>query len=156
VVHPRYQIDYERAFTFAAPVDRVWATLSRPDQYPRWWPWLHDFTIEGDAFKPGTVLRGVVVPPIPYRLHLCVEIDDAEAEHHVAANVHGDLEGLARIDLDAAGTRTRVVASWNVEMMQAPMRLAASLGMTPLLRWGHDRVVETTVATFRRQSLAGR
>jgi hypothetical protein len=35
-------------------------------------------------------------------------------------------------------------------MMQRPMRLAARVAY-PLLRWGHDRVVEATVAGFRRQ-----
>jgi hypothetical protein len=34
-------------------------------------------------------------------------------------------------------------------MKQRPMRLAARLA-SPLLRWGHDRVVEATVASFRR------
>jgi hypothetical protein len=35
-------------------------------------------------------------------------------------------------------------------MMPRAMRVAARLG-SPLLRWGHDRVVEMTVARFRSQ-----
>ena len=34
-------------------------------------------------------------------------------------------------------------------MMQRPMRLAARVAH-PVLRWGHDRVVEMTVNGFRR------
>jgi len=35
-------------------------------------------------------------------------------------------------------------------MMQAPMRSVARFAH-PLLRWGHDRVVDATVSSFRRQ-----
>jgi hypothetical protein len=34
-------------------------------------------------------------------------------------------------------------------MMQRPMRVAARVA-SPVLRWGHDRVVDATVAGFRR------
>jgi hypothetical protein len=34
-------------------------------------------------------------------------------------------------------------------MMQRPMRVAARVA-PPVLRWGHDRVVDATVAGFRR------
>jgi hypothetical protein len=40
--------------------------------------------------------------------------------------------------------------AWTVEMMQRPMRLADRMAH-PLLQWGHDRVVEITVAGFRRR-----
>jgi carbon monoxide dehydrogenase subunit G len=151
VADRRYCIDYERSFRFAAPLDRVWEALSRPERFPDWWSWLHAFSVEGDRLKPGTVLRGVVVPPIPFRLRLTVEIDDARVGRYVAANVHGDLEGLARVELEPRGDATEVVACWNVEMMQTPMRIAATLGMAPLLRAGHDRVVASTVESFRRR-----
>jgi hypothetical protein len=39
-----------------------------------------------------------------------------------------------------------------MEMRQPAMRLAGRIGR-PLLQWGHDRVVEMTVAGFRRQIL---
>jgi hypothetical protein len=35
-------------------------------------------------------------------------------------------------------------------MMQRPMRLASRFGR-PLLQWGHDRVVESTVDGFRHR-----
>ena len=40
--------------------------------------------------------------------------------------------------------------AWTVEMRQPAMRLASRFGR-PLLQWGHDRVVEMTVAGFRRR-----
>jgi hypothetical protein len=40
-------------------------------------------------------------------------------------------------------------------MMQRPMRIAARVAY-PLLRWGHDRVVDATVDGLRRQLVAER
>jgi hypothetical protein len=47
-----------------------------------------------------------------------------------------------------------VEVAWTVEMKQRPMRLASRFGR-PLLQWGHDRVVEMTVAGFRRRLESG-
>ncbi|MDQ6613338.1 MAG: hypothetical protein M3083_00850 [Actinomycetota bacterium] len=75
----------------------------------------------------------------------------------IDAAIHGDLEGRARLKLspqppprEDEGLGTVVSVSWTIEMMQRPMRLAARLGF-PLLRWGHDRVVDATVRGFRSQ-----
>jgi hypothetical protein len=68
----------------------------------------------------------------------------------IEADVHGDLEGRASIVFEPDGAGTRATATWTIEMMQRPMRLAARVAH-PLLRWGHDRVVEATVAGFRRR-----
>ncbi len=40
--------------------------------------------------------------------------------------------------------------AWTMEMRQPAMRLASRIGR-PVLQWGHDRVVEMTVAGFRRR-----
>ena len=63
-----------------------------------------------------------------------------------------------RLSLEADHPRLLIVArgeraTWTLEMMQAPMRMAARIAY-PLLRWGHDRVVDATVDGFRRH-LAG-
>jgi hypothetical protein len=63
--------------------------------------------------------------------------------------VHGDLEGPARLVLGAVDSGTVAEVSWTVEMTQRTMRLAARVAH-PLLRWGHDRVVEATIDGYRR------
>ena len=142
-------IDYEGTFTFPATVEEVWATIGRFDRYPGWWSWLHDFDVDGNGLAYGTVLHGVVAPPLPYRMRLDVVLNQVEPERFIDASVHGDLEGVARITFEGDGDQTHVHASWNIEMMQQPMRLAARIAH-PLLRWGHDRVVDATVDGFRR------
>jgi hypothetical protein len=62
--------------------------------------------------------------------------------------VRGDLQGAAQLTFDGGNTETRAHAVWTIEMMQRPMRVAARLAK-PLLRWGHDRVVDATVDGFR-------
>jgi carbon monoxide dehydrogenase subunit G len=148
-------IQYEGAFRLPVPPEDVWTTIERVDRYEAWWSWLSDFRLDGGGLRTGAVLSGVVVPPLPYRMRLRIDLEECERPSQIRAAVHGDLEGgaLLLLDPDGGGTMARVV--WTIEMMQRPMRLAARVAY-PLLRWGHDRVVETTVNSFRRQLVAGR
>ena len=143
-------IAYRRAFTFAVAPPKLWENLERVDQFERWWPWLQDFRLEGDALAAESVLVGVVVPPLPYRMRIRVELTRVERPVAIDAIVLGDLEGVAQLRLEPIDTGSSVEVAWTVEMMQRPMRLASRFGL-PLLQWGHDRVVESTVAGFRRR-----
>jgi hypothetical protein len=143
-------VEYDGAFVFPVCLGRLWASLADFDQFPSWWGWLREFSVDGSGLEPGTVLHGLVAPPLPYRMRLDVVIEECVPEHWIAAAVHGDLEGAATLLFDGNDAEARIHATWTVEMMQRPMRLAARFGH-PLLRWGHDRVVDATVEGFRRQ-----
>jgi hypothetical protein len=145
-------IEYDATFVFAAPVSRVWSTIVQFDSFTSWWGWLREFSVEGEGLQRGTVLRGVVTPPLPYRMRLDVVLGECIPERRITAAVHGDLEGAAQLTFDGDGAGSRAHASWKIEMMQQPMRIAARVAH-PLLRWGHDRVVEATVDGFRRHLL---
>lgn len=144
-----YVIEYDATFAFPAPVSEVWAQILRFECFCSWWGWLREFSVDGDGLQRGTVLRGVVMPPLPYRMRLDVILGDCVPERSISAAVHGDLEGAAQLTFDGDEARTRAHASWRIEMMQRPMRVAARFAY-PLLRWGHDRVVDATVDGFRR------
>jgi len=146
-------IDYQGAFSFPIPPDELWQAIERVEHFEAWWSWLSDFRLEGGDLKSGSVLHGVVAPPLPYRMRLRVDLDECERPSRIEATVHGDLEGTARLWLDPIGSGTRVRVAWTIEMMQRPMRLAARVAH-PVLRWGHDRVVEMTVNGFRRHLVA--
>jgi hypothetical protein len=145
-----YVIEYVGTFWFGASPERIWDGLERTENFPLWWTWLRDFDIEGRPLAPGSVLHGVVCPPLPYRMGLTVKVDECARPRLLRAQVHGDLEGEAGLMLEQEGAGTRATAAWTIEMMQPPMRLAARVAR-PLLQWGHDRVVEATVASFRGQ-----
>jgi carbon monoxide dehydrogenase subunit G len=147
-------IQYRRSFEFACTPQQLWATMQEVDRFEAWWPWLEDFRVEGGSLKVGSVLRGVVAPPLPYRMRLRVELTKYEPPREIDAVISGDLEGLASIEIHPSDVGARAEVAWTVEMMQRPMRLAARFGR-PLLQWGHDRVVEITVAGFRRRLESG-
>jgi hypothetical protein len=147
-------IEYDATFAFPVPADRLWLTIARLECFSSWWGWLHEFSVDGSGLEAGTVLHGVVAPPLPYRMRLDVVLDECVPARAIVAQVHGDLEGVARLTFEGDERSTTARATWTIEMMQRPMRLAARVGH-PLLRWGHDRVVDATVESFRRHALGG-
>ena len=148
-----YVISYRGAFDFPAPPEAVWARIERMDSFETWWGWLREFHSDGQM-SDGTRLSGVVVPPLPYRMRLAVRVDRAVRPESIDATVSGDLRGPATVRLAPSRSGSLVTVAWDVEMMQPPMRIAARVAH-PLLRWGHDRVVEATVSRFRRELAAG-
>lgn len=148
-------IDYRGSFRFDTPPEHLWDTIEHTDDFHRWWGWLGDFRIDGEGLETGSVLTGLVSPPLPYHMRVTVELEDCVRPASIDAAVHGDLEGRAHLELEADGDATIASVSWTIEMMQAPMRLAARVAL-PLLQWGHDRVVDATVRGFRRQLASSR
>ena len=79
-------------------------------------------------------------------------VGECVSQHSIVGEVHGDLEGAAQLMFDGDEFSASAHAMWTIEMMQRPMRLAARFAH-PLLRWGHDRVVEGTVDGFQHRAL---
>jgi carbon monoxide dehydrogenase subunit G len=141
-------IDYHGEFVFPIRPEQLWAALERVERFETHVGWLSEFRVEGNGLATGSVLCGVITPPLPYRMRLRVDLEQCERPTLIVATVHGDLEGRAQLLLAAVDGGTRVAATWRIEMMQRPMRIAARRAH-PLLRWGHNRVVEMTVRGFR-------
>ena len=143
-------IRYRRDYEFPDSPSDLWDAIGEVDHFEDWWPWLTEFRLEGDTLEEGSVLRGVVAPPLPYRMRIEVELTACLPPRRMEALIHGDLEGEASLDIHPAGIGSTVEVAWAVEMMQRPMRLADRMAH-PVLQWGHDRVVEITVAGFRKR-----
>jgi carbon monoxide dehydrogenase subunit G len=143
-------ITYRGRHEFPVSPAELWDVIQEVDQFEAWWPWLEEFRLVGGSLQTGAVLSGVVAPPLPYRMRIEVVLTRYEPHHSIQALIHGDLEGEAAIELCERGVGTEVDVAWTVEMMQTPMRLADRLAH-PVLQWGHDRVVELTVAGFRKR-----
>jgi uncharacterized protein YndB with AHSA1/START domain len=148
---PRRPImSYRREFEFSVSPADLWDVIGEVDHFETWWPWLEEFRIEGGSLEKGAVLHGVIAPPLPYRMRIQIELTRCEPPRRIETQIHGDLEGEANLELRARGAGSSVEVAWTVEMMQRPMRLADRMAH-PVLQWGHDRVVEITVAGFRRR-----
>lgn len=150
MIRHRPVIDYEGTFRFALGADELWSAMSRTEDFEDWWSWLHEFRVDGEGLQAGAVLHGVVAPPVPYRMRVSVEIVNCRRPDRIDAWVHGDLEGTARLTMREEDDETLVDVAWTIEMMQRPMRLASRVAH-PVLKWGHDRVVDMTVQGFRSQ-----
>jgi carbon monoxide dehydrogenase subunit G len=145
-------LEYEGSFDLPAPPPAIWAAINEVDAFESWWSWLRELRVDRTPLQSGSVLSGLVVPPIPYRMRLQVALVSCAPPRRIDAEVTGDLVGRAHVELAPDGEGTRAEVGWVVEMMPRAMRLAARLG-SPLLRFGHDRVVDMTVTRFRRQLL---
>lgn len=146
-------MEYSGRFAFPVEPPVLWAAIARLDQFEGWWAWLGDLKVEGDGLQAGSVLHGSVSPPLPYRMQVNVHLDRCEPERLIDASVDGDLAGDAHLVLDPTPEGSVVEVRWSLEMLQRPMRLAAVVAH-PLLRWGHDLLVEATVNSFRKQLTA--
>ena len=149
-----YVIDYSETFSFPVAPSELWSAIEHFDSFELWWGWLSDFSLDGGTLVKGAVLHGTVNPPLPYRMKVRVELEECDPPHSIDASVHGDLEGRARLQLRPNREGAQAEVSWTIEMTQKAMRLTA-LVAHPMLRWGHDRVVEATVRGFRRQMAGG-
>ncbi len=143
-------IDYRGEFDFDVTPGELWSSIEETERFERWWPWLQEFSLEGGRLKSGAVMHGVVAPPLRYKMRVDVELVACRRATAIDAVLRRDLEGNASLRVRRRGsTGCTVEAAWSVEMMQAPMRIADRFAH-PLLMWGHDRVVESTVRGFRR------
>jgi carbon monoxide dehydrogenase subunit G len=142
-------IDYRGRFDFDVPPEAIWSSIEHCERFETWWSWLREFRLEGPGLEAGAVLHGVVSPPVPYTMRIRVVLDHCDPPSVIDATVHGDLEGTARLVLEPRAAGTVAEVSWTIEMRQRPMRLAARVAH-PLMRWGHDRVIEATVLGYRR------
>ena len=147
---PAPVFNYDRAYHFDLAPEDLWDRLEQLDQFESWWPWLTGFRVDGNGLSTGSVLSGVVNPPVPYRMRLRIELIECSRPDAIDARVGGDLVGDAHLRFLTEGPGARVEATWTVELMQPTMRLASRIAR-PVLQWGHDRVVEMTVAGFRRR-----
>jgi hypothetical protein len=127
----------------------MWRELERPDKLTGSWRWV-DVLRVGPRLEPGSGLSCVVTPPLPFRLALDVTVVEVSHCKMIEVEILGDLRGRAELTLEPEGEGTLATVSWQLEMMQRRMRAAARY-MHPLLRWGHDRVVEAAVRGFRRR-----
>src|SRR3954466_10300845 len=111
-----YVIEYRGTFSFPCPPDQVWSAMQRFELFERWWGWLREFHVEGPGLEAGSVLHGVVVPPLPYHLRARGARLGCVPPRRIEAAIHGDLEGVARLVLEPEPEGTRASVSSTIEV----------------------------------------
>lgn len=104
----------------------------------------------GERVEPGVCLRFVIDPPFPFRMQVDATFTRVIEDRLVAATLTGDLEGEASISFAAEGNGTAADVSWEVEMNQRGMRVAARVARPVLMR-GHDWAVQVALRGFRKR-----
>ena len=142
-----------RTWTFDVSAEKLWETISRTEEFPRWWSWLHRF--EADGLRPGTEARCEVRAPLPYSLRFTVAVEEVVPARLVDTTVRGDIAGPARLEIEPLADdphRCRARLVWAMEPATPLLRNMARYAR-PLMEWGHDRVLELGVRQFRRRAL---
>jgi uncharacterized protein YndB with AHSA1/START domain len=142
----------ERRASFDEPPERLWAALTEVDGYQRWWPWLADLEVDG-GFDVGASWRCQVRPPLPYSVRFALTLQEVEPPRFAVATIAGDIEGHASLDLTprpGGGTDLRLVSV--LQSANRTLRLLADLG-PPVVRFGHDWVLDTGLRQFRERAL---
>ena len=147
-------IDYRGSFHFDLPPEAMWNALEHSERFEGWWGWLREFRLDGGGLRAGSVLHGLVSPPVPYQMQVDVALDSCTPPEQIDASVRAIWRATARLLL---GRWVRHPGRRGLDGgdAQRPMRVAARLA-SPLLRFGHDRVVEATVNGFRRHLITER
>lgn len=146
------RLDSDRSYRFEVTADALWSAIAETGDYPRWWPWLSDFDANG--LVAGDVWTCTVRPPLPYRLRFAIHLDDVEPTTLVTARVSGDIAGTARLDIAPNGD------GCNVRLRSSLRPSSAAFGMLalfarPIVRRGHDWVLDTGARQFVRLAVGG-
>lgn len=135
------EVRSDRLWTFDLDADSLWGRMSDLDRYRGWWPWLREFDADG-GFGPGARWRCTVAPPLPYVVRFVIDLERVDEGRSVTASVSGDITGEARLDVEPVdGTHSRAHLVSHLAPSNPVLRgFARAAG--PLVRWGHDWVID--------------
>jgi uncharacterized protein YndB with AHSA1/START domain len=143
----------DRRYRFPVSPEQLWQRLHVVDDYRLWWPWLRH--LDADRLASGDTWSCAVQPPVPYSLRFEVELQEVEPPGFVVAAVAGDIVGTARLDTTPADegceVRLRSELAPGNRYLQAVARVAG-----PVVRFGHDWVLDTGARQFGRRALEQR
>jgi hypothetical protein len=144
------EVASDRRWTFDVPADVLWARMASTDEYRRWWPWLRRFDAKG--LVEGDVWGCLVQPPLPYVLRFRVELTAVDPGARADAVVTGDIRGTATLTVepDGDGAAARLVSS--LEPANPVLRAFGAVA-APVVRWGHDWVLDQGLRQFRQRGL---
>jgi hypothetical protein len=148
---PNARFDLVSHWHIESPVEQVWAALTDPASWPRWWPYVHQVTTlrQGDAEGVGAVRRIDWSTRLPYRVVIDVEVVEAVRLQRLRGRSRGQLDGEGLWLLRAGPGVTDVTYVWRVTPVRRWMRML-SPGLGPLFRWNHDAVMRAGEQGLRR------
>ena len=107
------------------------------------------------AGAAGDDWRCTVSPPLPYTLRFTIHLDAVEEPRLVTSHITGDIRGTASIEIAPMPGGSEL----HLTSMLTPSRRAFGFVATiarPIVRRGHDWVLDTGAEQFVSRALAGR
>lgn len=145
------EVASDRRYGFDTDREHLWAALTDVGAYRAWWPWLAGF--DGDRFEAGATWHCVVQPPLPYRLRFSILLREVDPGRRATAAVEGDIVGTAELTIaDGPGGGSEARLRSVLAPANPLLRRVAAVGR-PVVRLGHDWVLDTGASQFRRKAL---
>jgi hypothetical protein len=119
--------------------EQVYDVLSRPRDFPRWWPDVYLDVTElepGDANGVGRVVALRTRGKLPYELNWQAEMTAAQKPHRMSVCARGDLAGRGEWRLRQDGDSVVVTYDWTVLATKTWMKALAPL-LKPVFVWNH-------------------
>jgi uncharacterized protein YndB with AHSA1/START domain len=140
----------DRRYHFGVRPEEFWSVIADTAAYQTWWPWLRLF--DGPALEVGAAWRCLVQPPLPYRVRFTLDLEQVEVPELVVVSARGDITGTARLEVspNASGTHVRLLS--HLRPSNRVLRGASYLAY-PMVRFGHDWVLDTGARQFRNRAL---
>lgn len=151
LMHAARKVDLVSHWRLAAPVERVWDALSKPESWPRWWPGVRQVLTlaPGNDQGLGSVRRIEWATRLPYRIRVEVEAVETIRHSRIRGRSRGALQGEGLWLLRTDGPFTDVTFVWRVELKTPWMRWLAPL-LAPVFRWNHESVMRAGGAGLAR------
>ena len=130
-------------WTIDASVEDVWRVLNTPETWPDWWPSVKEVTLlrQGNEAGIGAVRRMKWSTALPYDLAFDMETTRVEPMAVIEGRASGELDGVGRWTLQAAGAKSNVRYDWIVEVTK-PWMVTLSFILKPVFSWNHGIVME--------------
>lgn len=145
------EVRSDRLYRFAVDPATLWAAMTDVGSYRRWWPWLA--RLDADDFAAGARWGCVVQPPLPYTLRFTIRLDEVHAPFLAVATVDGDIVGTARLSVRSDGDGGSEARLESLLAPANPLLRAVARVARPVVRFGHDWVLDTGAAQFRGAAL---
>lgn len=139
-----------------ATAEEVFAIISEPLEYPRWWPSVYLETVELRAAHFSGVGRCVLLHTrgwLPYTLRWESTVTDVKAPHLLAIRASGDFDGRGIWSIAEDGEYCDITFDWKLRA-EKPLLAALSFAFKPMFeanhRWAMARGEESLVLELAR------
>ncbi|MEO6394776.1 MAG: SRPBCC family protein [Devosia sp.] len=125
-----------------APLERVWAELSHPDDWPAWWRAVKrvEMVAPGDGTGIGAVRNFTWGTALPYQLHFEMTATRVEPMTLLEGRARGELDGTGLWTLEPEAEGTHVRYEWNIDVT-VPWQVALAPLLRPVFAWNHNVVM---------------